>query len=70
MNIREDSGSKSGEPFSYNSQSCSGESRGLRFDMDDYLKLRSEEDFLFERWKQQQTIINSGSLLLCNQMFF
>ncbi|XP_059443080.1 uncharacterized protein LOC132175228 [Corylus avellana] len=69
MNIREDSWNKSGEPCSYNSQSCSGESRGLRFDIDDYLKLQSDEDFLFERWKQQQTI-NSGSLLLCNHMFF
>jgi hypothetical protein len=69
MNMGEDAGSKSGEPGSFNSQSCSGESRGLRFEMDDYLKLQSDEDFLFERWKQQQRI-NSGSILLCNHMFF
>lgn len=69
MNIGEDAGCKSGEPGSYNSQSCSSESRGLRFDMDDYLKLQSDEEFLLERWKQQQRI-SSGSLLLCNHMFF
>ncbi|KDP30961.1 hypothetical protein JCGZ_11337 [Jatropha curcas] len=40
-----------------------------QFDLDEYMKRRSEEDFLFERWNQQQRI-HSGNLLLCNQMFF
>jgi hypothetical protein len=72
MSIEEDTGSKFGEPGSYHrihSQSCSGESRGLLLDMDDYLKLQSSEDFFFERRKQKERI-NSGSLLLCNHMFF
>uniref|UniRef100_A0A2C9UJ94 Uncharacterized protein n=1 Tax=Manihot esculenta TaxID=3983 RepID=A0A2C9UJ94_MANES len=38
-------------------------------DVDDYLQRRREEAFLFERWSQQQRI-QSGGLLLCNQMFF
>ncbi|GMY15055.1 NKAP family protein CG6066 [Fagus crenata] len=72
MSIEEDTGRKFGEPGSYHrihSQSCSGESRGLLLDMDDYLKLQSSEDFFFERRKQKERI-NSGSLLLCNHMFF
>lgn len=44
-------------------------SKPHRFDMEEYLKLQSEEDFLFERFRQQQRI-SSGSLLLCNQMYF
>ncbi|KAK9995508.1 hypothetical protein SO802_020194 [Lithocarpus litseifolius] len=70
MNIEEDTGSKFGEPGNYHSQSCSGESRGgLWLDMDDYLKPQSTEEFIIERWKQKERI-SSGSLLLCNHMFF
>lgn len=70
MNIEEDTGRKFGEPVNYRSQSCSGESRGgLWLDMDDYLKPQSTEEFIIERWKQKERI-SSGSLLLCNHMFF
>ncbi|KAL7191753.1 hypothetical protein ACSBR2_023768 [Camellia fascicularis] len=40
-----------------------------QFDMDGYLKLRREEDHLFERWKEQNRI-NSGGLLLCSSNAF
>ncbi|CAL5327401.1 unnamed protein product [Camellia sinensis] len=40
-----------------------------QFDMDRYLKLRREEDHLFERWKEQNRI-NSGGLLLCSSNAF
>lgn len=70
MNIEEDTGRKFGEPGNYHSQSCSGESRGgLWPDMDDYLKPQNTEEFIIERWKQKERI-SSGSLLLCNHMFF
>ncbi|XP_040988838.1 uncharacterized protein LOC121236471 isoform X2 [Juglans microcarpa x Juglans regia] len=68
MYLGEDAWSKSGGPGSYGSQSCSNESKGLCFDMDDYLKVQSNEDFLFERLNQTQRI-NSGGLLLCNRTF-
>ncbi|KAF3976633.1 hypothetical protein CMV_000175 [Castanea mollissima] len=69
-NIEEDTGRKFGEPGNYHSQSCSGELRGgLWLDMDDYLKPQSTEEFIIERWKQKERI-SSGSLLLCNHMFF
>ncbi|XP_061956391.1 uncharacterized protein LOC133678175 [Populus nigra] len=67
-NINELEGTKFGELESYESQILSGRTR-LQFDVDEYLKRPSDEDFLFERWKQQQRI-HSGGLLLCNQMFF
>ncbi|XP_035542225.1 uncharacterized protein LOC109021726 isoform X3 [Juglans regia] len=60
-NIGEDIGTKKG-------QSCSGESRGLWLDMDEYLKAQSNENFLFEKWNQTERI-NSGGLLLCDRMF-
>ncbi|CAL0305155.1 unnamed protein product [Lupinus luteus] len=50
-------------------QSLSAKSKGLRYDMDEYLKLKCTEELLIERWKQQQRI-NSGSLLLCNLRLF
>uniref|UniRef100_A0A5B7AE29 Uncharacterized protein n=1 Tax=Davidia involucrata TaxID=16924 RepID=A0A5B7AE29_DAVIN len=40
-----------------------------KFDMDRYLKLKSEEDLLFERLRQQNRI-NSGGLLLCSNLLF
>ncbi|WCJ36222.1 hypothetical protein M5689_017435 [Euphorbia peplus] len=40
-----------------------------QFDVEEYLNRPSEEDCLMERWKQQQSL-HSGTLLLCNQMFF
>ncbi|XP_052301714.1 uncharacterized protein LOC7484458 isoform X2 [Populus trichocarpa] len=67
-NINELEGTKFGELESYKSQILSGRTRS-QFDVDEYLKRPSDEDFLFERWKQQQRI-HSGGLLLCNQMFF
>ncbi|XP_065873689.1 uncharacterized protein [Euphorbia lathyris] len=48
---------------------CSYSGARPQFDVDEYLNRESEEDFLMERWKQQQRL-HSGSLLLCNQMFF
>ncbi|XP_044485769.1 uncharacterized protein LOC123211238 [Mangifera indica] len=38
------------------------------FDMDKYLKFQKDEDLLLEMLRQQQRI-NSGGMLLCNQMF-
>lgn len=67
-NIRELKGSKFGELESYRRRISF---RGTRsqFDVDEYLKRPSDEDFLLESWKQQQRI-HSGGLLLCNRMFF
>jgi len=61
--------SKLGKVYSNPDESFSGKSKGLRFDIDEYLKVKSSEDFLTERWKQQQRI-NSGCLLLCNISLF
>lgn len=44
-------------------------SKARQFDIEEYYKLQSDEDLLFERFRQQQRI-NSGSLLLCNRMYF
>ncbi|KAG6584137.1 hypothetical protein SDJN03_20069, partial [Cucurbita argyrosperma subsp. sororia] len=44
------------------------ESRESRFDMDEYLKRPSNEDFLLERWKQQHRT-NCSGLLLCHRLF-
>ncbi|XP_020212892.1 uncharacterized protein LOC109797306 isoform X2 [Cajanus cajan] len=54
--------SKFGEGYGY---PLSAKSKGLRYDMDDYLKVKSNEDLLIESWKQRRRI-NSGSLLLCS----
>jgi hypothetical protein len=61
--------SKLGKVYSNPDESFSAKSKGLRFDIDEYLKVKSNEDFLTERWKQQQRI-NSGCLLLCNISLF
>ncbi|XP_061359797.1 uncharacterized protein LOC133303844 isoform X2 [Gastrolobium bilobum] len=61
--------SKFGEVYSYTDQSVSTKSKGLRYDIDEYIKVKSNEDFLIERWNQRQRI-NSGSLLLCNLRLF
>lgn len=63
-NTRYDMGSKNTGPES-------SEGRSLRragFDMDEYESLKSNEDLLFERWRQQNRI-NSGGLLLCGNIF-
>ncbi|KAF2293217.1 hypothetical protein GH714_040551 [Hevea brasiliensis] len=63
-------GNRFGEIGSYYSQfSSDGTTRRPQQDVDEYLERKSEEAFLFERWSQQQRI-HSGSLLLCNQIFF
>ena len=67
-NINELEWTKFGELESYKNQNLSGRTRS-QFDVDEYLKRPSDEDFHCERWKQQQRI-HSGGLLLCNQMFF
>ncbi|KAF9667987.1 hypothetical protein SADUNF_Sadunf15G0080000 [Salix dunnii] len=67
-NIRELKGSKFGELESYKRRISFGGTRS-QFDVDEYIKRPSDEDFLLERWKQQQKI-HSGGLLLCNRMFF
>ncbi|KAJ7956088.1 Micronuclear linker histone polyprotein-like [Quillaja saponaria] len=64
-----DLSSNFGEFCSYKSQLFSGKTNALQYDKDEYLKLKSDEDFLIERWRQQRRI-NSGGLLLCNQMLF
>ncbi|ESW09934.1 hypothetical protein PHAVU_009G168300 [Phaseolus vulgaris] len=61
---------KFGEAYCYTEQSLSGKSKGLRYDMDDYLKVKkSNEDLLIESWMQRRRI-NSGSLLLCSLRLF
>ncbi|KAL2347008.1 hypothetical protein Fmac_001008 [Flemingia macrophylla] len=57
--------SKFGEGYGYQNRSLSAISKGLRYDMDDYLKVKSNEDLLIESWKQRRRI-NSGSFLLCS----
>lgn len=46
-----------------------GEIRRSLFDMDEYMKLQSNEDVLFEKFRQQQRV-SAGGLLLCNSSFF
>ncbi|KAI4336285.1 hypothetical protein L6164_014829 [Bauhinia variegata] len=52
-----------------NCESFSAKSKGLRYDVDEYLTLKSNEDFVIETWRQRHRI-NSGSLLLCNLKLF
>ncbi|CAK7336642.1 unnamed protein product [Dovyalis caffra] len=54
-NISELKGRKFGEVESYKSRISFGGTRS-QFDVDEYLKRPSDEDFLLERWKQQQRI--------------
>ncbi|CAJ1975022.1 unnamed protein product [Sphenostylis stenocarpa] len=61
--------SKFGESSCYKEQSLSAKSKGLRYDMDDYLKVKNKEDLLIESWMQRRRI-NSGSLLLCSLRLF
>ncbi|XP_027334471.1 uncharacterized protein LOC113849066 isoform X2 [Abrus precatorius] len=61
--------SKFGEVYDYPEQSFSANSKGLRYDMDDYLNVKSNENFLIECWKQRQRI-NSGTLTLCSLRLF
>ncbi|CAI0446353.1 unnamed protein product [Linum tenue] len=56
------------EAKSYHSKLSLGDTRGLTLDMDEYLKLPSEEDLLLERWMLQQRI-HAGNLLLCGHTF-
>ncbi|OMO87889.1 hypothetical protein CCACVL1_08701 [Corchorus capsularis] len=67
----EDSGTKFGQPGpgSYQSKFSSNGTNTMQFDVDDYVNLKSEEDFLHEVWSQRHRI-SSGSLLLCNQIIF
>lgn len=61
--------SKLGEGYGYPDQSFSAKSKGLRYDMDDYLKVKSNENLLIESWKQRQRI-KSGTLLFCSLRLF
>ncbi|BAT79323.1 uncharacterized protein HKW66_Vig0081970 [Vigna angularis] len=61
--------SKFGDAYCHTDQSLSAKSKGLRYDMDDYLKVKSNEDLLIESWMQRRRI-NSGSLLLCSLRLF
>ncbi|XWS51368.1 hypothetical protein CRYUN_Cryun12cG0170900 [Craigia yunnanensis] len=69
VSIGEDTGTKFGEPGSYQSQFSSNGTNKMQFDVDDYLNRNSNEAFLLEIWSQRQRIA-SGGLLVCNQMFF
>lgn len=70
MNIGEEGiGSKLGELGQYQCPSYTDGLKTPSFDMEEYLKLQRDEDILFERIRQQQRI-SSGSLLLCNRLFF
>ncbi|KAH1112141.1 hypothetical protein GLYMA_04G193600v4 [Glycine max] len=61
--------SKLGEGCGYPDHSLSAKSKGLRYDMDDYLKVKSNENLLIESWKQRQRI-KSGTLLFCSLRLF
>lgn len=67
FNIMENASSKIGESGNYQSRSHPGRSNPSRFDMEKYLELKNNEDFLFETLKQRHRIA-SGGLLLCNRM--
>ncbi|XP_024174247.1 uncharacterized protein LOC112179997 isoform X2 [Rosa chinensis] len=67
FNVMENASSKIGESGNYQRQSHPGGSNPSRFDMDKYLQLKNNEDFLLETLKQQRRI-GSGGLLLCNRM--
>ncbi|KAM5571745.1 hypothetical protein ABKV19_012031 [Rosa sericea] len=67
FNIMENASSKIGESGNYQRQSHPGGSNPSRFDMEKYLQLKNNEDFLLETLKQQRRI-GSGGLLLCNRM--
>ncbi|XP_021286896.1 uncharacterized protein LOC110418480 [Herrania umbratica] len=69
VSLGEDTGTKFGQPGRYQSQFCSNGNNTMRFDVDDYLNLKSNEALLHEIWSQRHRI-SSGGLLLCNQMFF
>ncbi|KAK8511382.1 hypothetical protein V6N13_013794 [Hibiscus sabdariffa] len=51
----------------YQSQ-ISSNKKTMKVDLDDYLNPKSEEAFLLEMWSQRHGI-NSGKLLLCNNIF-
>lgn len=61
--------SKFGEGNGYPNKSISAKSKGLKCDMDDYLKVKSNEDLLIESWMQRRRI-SSGSFLLCSLRLF
>ncbi|CAK9172564.1 unnamed protein product [Ilex paraguariensis] len=44
-----------------------GSTQRSSFDMDEYLKLQTAEELLFERWRERHRI-SSGGLLLCGNM--
>ena len=44
-----------------------GSTQQSNFDMDEYLKLQTAEELLFERWRERHRI-SSGGLLLCGNM--
>ncbi|KAF7838201.1 uncharacterized protein G2W53_006683 [Senna tora] len=67
--VGKDLSSKFGESYSSQSQSFSTASKGVKYDIDEYFKLKTNEDLLIERWRQRQRI-NSGTLLLCNPRLF
>ncbi|KAI9087639.1 hypothetical protein K1719_030509 [Acacia pycnantha] len=58
-----------GESLCFSRQALSAEPKGLRYDVFEYLKSKSDEDFLIERWRHSQRI-NSGSLMLCSPKLF
>ncbi|KAF5732195.1 hypothetical protein HS088_TW18G00886 [Tripterygium wilfordii] len=64
-----DSSSKSQESGIYPNQFSSGGAKRLSYDVEEYLNRQSDDEFLYERLKQQQRI-HSGGLMLCNRMFF
>ncbi|KAI4365973.1 hypothetical protein MLD38_021905 [Melastoma candidum] len=46
-----------------------GVGQGGRFDMDEYVNGQSEEEFLVERWRLGKRI-DSGGMIVCDQLFF
>ncbi|XP_050377793.1 uncharacterized protein LOC126795025 [Argentina anserina] len=67
FNIMENASSKIGESGNYQRKLHPNGSNPSRFDMEKYLQLKNNEDFLLETLKQQRRI-GSGGLLLCSRM--
>ncbi|GAB4860498.1 hypothetical protein Ancab_035656 [Ancistrocladus abbreviatus] len=66
FSIELDEASRTGEPNSHKNHILSSVPRKTQVDIDAYLKCPSNEDFLFEIWKNRKRI-SGGGLLLCQR---
>ena len=60
--IEEDTGTKFGEPGTYQSQFSSNGTNTMQFDVDDYLNRKSKEAFIHEIWSQRHRFRWSSAL--------